>query len=232
MRPPEFWDIKTGRDAAPMLRTLLSPLGWLYSQATARRIRNTIPYDPGIPVICVGNASVGGTGKTPVTAYLLESLTRMGIRAVALTRGYGGTEKGPVIVTAQHSASQIGDEPKLLARAGIVWVAAGRDDGARAARASGAQLIIMDDGHQNPLLQKTLSFLVVDGEVGFGNGHVFPAGPLREPIEAALSRTDAIILMQPEPGAKIDPDLKAKKPLLFNTKNVDGSNAKKKTGRK
>ncbi|PHS37096.1 MAG: tetraacyldisaccharide 4'-kinase [Robiginitomaculum sp.] len=207
MRAPEFWNHKYGREAAPFIRTALSPLAWLYGRATARRIATTTPYDPGIPVISVGNASVGGTGKTPVTAYLLESLNRMGIRAHGLSRGYGGREKGPIIVQAKHSYKDVGDEPLLLARYGPVWIAAGRDDGARAAAARDAQVIIMDDGHQNPLLKKTLSLLVVDAEIGFGNGRVFPAGPLREPIAAALSRTDAVILMKPEPEFETGADL-------------------------
>ena len=208
-RAPEFWNHKSGREAAPVLRTLLTPPGWLYGHMTAKRIRTTTPYDPGIPVICVGNAGFGGTGKTPVTAYLLESLTRMGLHAVALTRGYGGQEKGPVIA-AGYSVDQVGDEALLLSKRGIVWVAAGRDDGAKAARARGAQIIVMDDGHQNPLVRKTLSLLVVDAETGFGNERIFPAGPLREPVEAALARTDAVILMQPAAVFKTDPELLAR----------------------
>ncbi|PHR94466.1 MAG: tetraacyldisaccharide 4'-kinase [Robiginitomaculum sp.] len=207
MRAPEFWNIKHGRDAAPMLRTFLSPLGWLYGRATAKRIRETDAYDPGIPVISVGNASVGGTGKTPVTAYLLESLTRLGLRAAVVTRGYGGTEKGPMVVTPKHTAAQMGDEPLLLARHGVVWVAASRGDGGKAAAAQGAQVIILDDGHQNPSLKKTLSLLVVDAEIGFGNERVFPAGPLREPVSAALARTDAVILMKPSADYVVDEDL-------------------------
>ncbi|MCF6275562.1 MAG: tetraacyldisaccharide 4'-kinase, partial [Robiginitomaculum sp.] len=206
MRAPEFWNYKYGREAAPFIRTVLSPLGWVYAKMTARRIATTTPYDPGIPVICVGNASVGGVGKTPVTAYLLESLTRMGIKAVGLSRGYGGREKGPVLVKSKHTFKDVGDEPMLLARKGPVWVSAGRDDGARAAvgalsgfNNTGAEVIIMDDGHQNPLVKKTLSLLVVDAEIGFGNERVFPAGPLREPIATALARTDAVILMKPTP---------------------------------
>ncbi|MCF6219803.1 MAG: tetraacyldisaccharide 4'-kinase, partial [Robiginitomaculum sp.] len=109
MRAPEFWNHKYGREAAPFIRTVLSPLGWLYGKVTARRIATTTPYDPGIPVICVGNASVGGVGKTPVTAYLLESLTRMGIKAVGLSRGYGGREKGPLLVKSKHTFKDVGD---------------------------------------------------------------------------------------------------------------------------
>lgn len=206
-KAPEFWYHKTGRAAAPALRTALSPLGWLYAKATAKKLADTIPVNVGVPVICVGNATVGGSGKTPVTRYLLESFTRLGIRTVGLSRGYGGREKGPVRVTSKHTYKDVGDEPLLLAGAAPVWVAAGRDEGARAAVAGGAQLIVMDDGHQNPLLMKTLSLLVLDAETGFGNGRVFPAGPLREPATAALARADAVILMKPSLDFRPEPDL-------------------------
>jgi len=207
MRPPDFWNHRHGRDAAPVIRTLLSPLSWLYTRAVRRRFKTTESYDVGIPVICVGNATMGGTGKTPVVIYLLQSLRRMRLNAVGLTRGYGGQEKGPIPVHERHTAKDVGDEPLLLARHGPVWVAEGRDDGARAARSHGAQIIVMDDGHQNPQLIKTLSLLVVDAEVGFGNGCVFPAGPLREPLKDALARTDGIILMKPTPDYEIDDHL-------------------------
>lgn len=209
IRPPEFWNYRRGRLAAPVLRALLTPLGWIYGYFTARRIRTTDSFDPGVPVICIGNATVGGTGKTPVAAHILSMLISSRIRAHGLSRGYGGTERGPVVVSPNHSASQVGDEPLLLARHAPVWVAAGRDDGARAAVAKGAQVIVMDDGHQNPLLEKTLSILVVDGETGFGNHRIVPAGPLRESVKAALSRTDAVILMNPHKDYEVDEDLLA-----------------------
>jgi tetraacyldisaccharide 4'-kinase len=208
MRAPEFWNHRKGPEARASLRTLLRPLGWLYAKAAARRLQTTQPLDPGVPVICVGNATLGGTGKTPVVAYLLQSLRRMKVEAHGLSRGYGGTEKGPMPVQSRHSAREVGDEPLLLARYAPVWVAAGRDDGARAAASHGAKVIIMDDGHQNPTVAKTLSLLVVDAEVGFGNGCVFPAGPLREDLDAALNRTDAVILMKPTPEYQISETLR------------------------
>lgn len=207
MKPPEFWYQTEGREAARMLRALLAPISWIYARTTAKRIETTVPFDPLIPVICVGNASVGGTGKTPVAAYLLESLSRMGLRAVILSRGYGGTEKGPIVVGKKHTAFDVGDEPILLSRSGPVWVAIARDDGAKAAASHGAQVIIMDDGHQNPLVKKTLSLLVVDAETGFGNDRVIPSGPLREPSDVALARADAVILMKPTAHYKTDADL-------------------------
>ncbi len=129
MRPPEFWNVREGRDGAPMLRTLLRPLGAIYTLAGRRRRARTQAYDPGVPVICVGNATMGGTGKTPVALYLLRSLRRMGVNAHGLTRGYGGQLKGPVAVNPRHTAEEVGDEPLLMARSGPVWVAAERDEG-------------------------------------------------------------------------------------------------------
>jgi len=209
VRPPEFWNIRAGRDSAPMIRTMLRPLGALYAWGGRRRRNRTTPLDPGVPVICVGNATLGGTGKTPVAIYLLKSLRRMGVNAHGLTRGYGGQLKGPIAVNPRHTAEEVGDEPLLIARSGPVWVAAARDEGAVAAVSEGADALIMDDGHQNPLLEKTLSLLVVDAEVGFGNGCVVPAGPLREPLSDALARTDAVILMKPGADYEISQHLAA-----------------------
>ena len=209
MRPPEFWNYTDGRDSAPMIRFLLTPISWITAWLARRRFETTESFDSGVPVICVGNATLGGTGKTPVAIYLLKSLRRLGINGVGLTRGYGGTEKGPIPVQPTHTAADVGDEPLLLAEHAPVWVSAGRDDGARAAVSHGARVIVMDDGHQNPQLTKTLSFLVVDAETGFGNGCVFPAGPLREKLTAALDRADAIILMKPSPEYEISDRLKA-----------------------
>ena len=207
MRPPEFWNHRDGREAAPMIRALLSPLSWIYGWAAARRIETTESYNAGVPVICVGNATMGGTGKTPVAIYLLKSLQRMNIKVVGLSRGYGGTVKGPLPVQKHHTSADVGDEPLLLARHAPIWISAGKDDGARAAVSYGAKVIVMDDGHQNPDVEKTLSLLVVDAETGFGNGCVFPAGPLREKLPAALERADAIILMKPSADFDIDDEL-------------------------
>ncbi|WP_017931393.1 tetraacyldisaccharide 4'-kinase [Robiginitomaculum antarcticum] len=195
---PEFWTRTEGRDAAPGLRALLTPISWLYAYLTQRRIDKTVAYNPGIPVVCIGNVTAGGTGKTPVTAEILSMLRAQKIRAEGLSRGYGGTERGPVKVSSDHDAATVGDEPLLLSARAPVWVAVSRDDGARAMAASGAQVIVMDDGHQNPALEKTLSIVVVDAQTGFGNGRVMPAGPLREPVTRSLARADAVILMKPD----------------------------------
>ena len=197
MRPPAFWNDEDGaRGSGALTRALLSPLSAIYAWTVARRIARTTPADPGIPVICVGNITLGGTGKTPVSAALLDMLQGDGIEAHALSRGYGGRLKGPLRVDpALHEAADVGDELLLLARAAPAWISRDRPAGAVAAREAGAQAIVMDDGHQNPSLLKTLSFVVVDGEAGWGARQVFPAGPLREPVETGLARADAVIVM-------------------------------------
>ncbi|MDP1738537.1 MAG: tetraacyldisaccharide 4'-kinase [Caulobacter sp.] len=219
---PRWWYVRHGAPRR-VTRTLLRPLSWLWAAVTARRIARTVPVDAGLPVICVGNLTVGGTGKTPVVRELLRLLTARDRAAHGLSRGYGGRLEGPLRVDpAVHTAADVGDEPLMLARDYPVWISADRPAGARAARAGGAQVLVMDDGHQNPSLKKALSLVVVDGETRnnewpFGDGAVFPAGPMREPIRAGLARTDAVILLLPADMAEPDPDLVAlfgKTPVL------------------
>jgi tetraacyldisaccharide 4'-kinase len=200
MRSPSFWYPPKG--ATPLAARLLSPLGWLYGRAAFFKQRFSAGERIGIPVICVGNVTAGGAGKTPTALFLAERLKAMGERPHFLSRGYGGTLEGPLRVNpARHSAAEVGDEPLLLAGEAPCWISADRVKGARAAEEDGASVLIMDDGFQNPSLQKDLSFLVIDGEAGLGNGKVMPAGPLRETYEAALSRAEAVIVIGAgEPG--------------------------------
>lgn len=205
MRPPAFWSDGAGRSSGRLTRALLTPLGWLYAAATARRLRVTTPAPAPAPVICIGNLSVGGTGKTPVALAVLDAARRLGLQPAALSRGHGARLGGPLRVdTGIHSARDVGDEPLLLARDGPAYIDAGRVEGARLAAAEGASLIVMDDGHQNPKLAKTLSIVVVDAAAGWGPGGVIPAGPLREPVAAGLARADAVIVMTP--GQDSTPD--------------------------
>lgn len=214
---PRWWYVR-GRSPGGVARMLLTPLSWIWSAATARRIARAEPFDPGVPVICVGNLTVGGTGKTPVVRELLRRLPG----GHGLSRGYGGSETGPLQVDpSRHGARDVGDEPLMLAREAPVWIARDRAAGARAAAAAGARVIVMDDGHQNPSLAKALSLVVVDGETRdrawpFGDGRVFPAGPLREPLAAGLARADAVVLMLPADLPAPDPELVA----LFGAKPV------------
>lgn len=194
MRAPDFWYPQSGR--ASLTANLLTPLGWLYGAASAWRILTTTPRRTATKVICVGNLSAGGTGKTPICLALNDLLTADGTRTAFLTRGYGGKVSDPTrIDTAIHSFAEAGDEALLLATAAPTYVSPTRRRGAEAAARDGADVIVMDDGFQNPALVRDLSFIVIDGAAGFGNRRMIPAGPLRESIRLGLRRAHAIILL-------------------------------------
>jgi tetraacyldisaccharide 4'-kinase len=222
-RTPRVWYARE-RPRFSVLRLLAGPLAWLWAALTARRIARASPIDPGVPVICVGNLTLGGAGKTPVARELIRRLKARGLDAQVLTRGHGGRLAGPVRVDAlAHAAAEVGDEALMTAGEARVWVARDRAAGARAAAAEGAQVIVMDDGHQNPSVRKTLSLVVVDGETRdgewpFGDGSVFPAGPMREPLAAGLARADAVVILLPDdlPAAAVRLlDLFQGKPVLI-----------------
>lgn len=194
MRAPAFWFAPP--EAPGLLPRILHPLGALYAAGTRRRLQKGRWLGAGVPVISVGNLTVGGAGKTPTTIAILEHLAGQGITAHAISRGYGGRLGGPARVDpARHLAADVGDEPLLLAAFAPTWVARDRTEGARAAVAAGAEVLVLDDAHQNPDLQKTLSIVVVDADRGFGNGRVLPAGPLREPVGTGLARADLVVLI-------------------------------------
>jgi len=189
-REPRFW-----YDQPEWAARALAPASLLYGAIAARRIASEKPYRSKLPVICAGNFTAGGSGKTPFAILLAETLIARGEKPVVLTRGYGGSERGPHWVDADlDTANDVGDEPLLLARACPVMVARDRAAGARAIEASNrATLIVMDDGLQNPSLEKTLSFAVVDGARGLGNGRVIPAGPLRMRLEDQAPLVQAVV---------------------------------------
>lgn len=190
MRAPEFWH----RDS--MAARLLAPLGLAWQAAGTMRRALTRPWRAPVPVICVGNLVAGGAGKTPVVLSLLALLRARGLRPAALTRGYGGSAVGPLLVDpARHDAALVGDEALLLAGAAPTWLARDRVDGAREAVEEGAEVLVLDDGFQNPRLAKDLSLVVVDAGYGFGNGRVLPAGPLRETPAAGFARADAVVVI-------------------------------------
>ncbi len=190
MQPPLFWH----RPPATLSR-LLAPLSALYTWAGARRLTQASFRAP-LPVLCVGNVVAGGAGKTPICLSLLERLQSRGHYPHALTRGYGGTETGPCQVAPDlHEASRVGDEALLLATKAPTWVSRHRPAGAVAAAAAGADVLVLDDGFQNPSLAKDVSLLVVDGGYGFGNGCVMPSGPCREPPARALSRAQGVVIL-------------------------------------
>jgi len=190
MRAPDFWWRAAGLQSA-----LLSPFGAIYGAVAGARLKRE-GTRASVPVICVGDPTVGGAGKTPASIAIAKLLQARGEKVFFLTRGYGGSEKGPAAVDpGRHGASDVGDEPLLLADTAPVIVSADRVAGAAFAAKSGASAIVMDDGFQNPSLRKDVSLLVVDAGSGAGNGLVFPAGPLRAPLEAQIARADAAVLI-------------------------------------
>jgi tetraacyldisaccharide 4'-kinase len=227
VKAPRFW----GKPRPTVLARLLQPTGWAYGRATAQRMR-ALGARSGAPTICVGNFTVGGAGKTPTALALARMLIADGRRVAFLSRGYGGPERAePLLVDAEaHTAAMVGDEPLLLAKLAQCWVGADRVRSARSAVEAGADTLILDDGLQNPGLVKDLSFVVVDGESGFGNGLCVPAGPLRAPVSAQLPFVQALIVLggddaaaariaalatsKPVIRASLEPDALAAAPLI------------------
>jgi tetraacyldisaccharide 4'-kinase len=193
---PSWWY----SDPPSALAVCLQPVGALYGWVSKARFARVEPYRSRLPVVCVGNLTAGGTGKTPLTIYLCEHCKVAGHEPVVLTRGYGGRIAGPYWVNAKlDTASAVGDEALLLARTAPTHVARNRPAGARAIESGPhpVTLIVMDDGLQNPGLVKDLTLAVVDGWRGLGNGRVIPAGPLRAPLDFQLDLTDAVIVNEP-----------------------------------
>jgi tetraacyldisaccharide 4'-kinase len=194
IRAPAFWARPPGRPG-PLAR-LLAPLAWAWAAAARRRLARAPAARLGVPVICVGNLTAGGAGKTPTVIALVARLGARGVDAHVVSRGHGGRLAGPSRVDpARHAAADVGDEPLLLAAFAPVWIGRDRAAAGLAAAAAGAAAVVMDDGLQNPGLARDLSLVVVDAGSGFGNGRVIPAGPLREPVGDGLARADLVLAL-------------------------------------
>ena len=194
MKPPVFWHDNSYPNK--IFSCILSPLGWLYGAIVQARLKWRCSTKVSVPVICIGNITMGGTGKTPSVIYLVGVLRNLGYTPHILTRGYGGNLDGIVQVDPEtHTPSQVGDEPLLLARHAPVWRGRDRVAAAHQAIAAGATIIIMDDGLQNPSLHKDISLAIFDGISQVGNGQVFPAGPLRQSLKSGLSLIDGAFLL-------------------------------------
>ncbi len=205
MRAPRFWQSNN------LVSMLLLPASWLYDLARRLRLLFARPLTLPVPVICIGNLTAGGAGKTPAALHIGRKLKERNVPTFFLTRGYGGTQKGPLLIDPRkHTAQEVGDEPLLLAQLLPTIVAKDRASGARLAVAQGAKAIVMDDGFQNPSVSKTLSFLIIDGRQQLGNGRLIPAGPLREPAPAGFARAQAVIVINPSANMRLPGD----KPVL------------------
>ena len=206
MRAPAFWWQTPGVASA-----LLAPFGALYGAVAAARLKQP-GAKPGLPVVCVGDPTLGGADKTPTAIALAKLLAAAGERPCFLTRGYGGRERGPLLVDpAVHDADAVGDEALLLARAASTVVAADRVAGAQFAARTKPTVLVLDDGFQNPALAKDFSLLVIDGSAGVGNGRVFPAGPLRAPLEAQIEKAQALVLNGRGPAGEAVATIAARK---------------------
>jgi tetraacyldisaccharide 4'-kinase len=190
LRTPFWWYRRRGA-----LASALSPLGTIYGRIAERRMAGVAPYRSRLPVICIGNFTTGGGGKTPTAIAVAEVLKGAGERPCFLTRGYGGKTQGPVLIAKGQSAAEVGDETLLLAAHAPTVVSVDRAAGARLIEGTDATVIVMDDGFQNPQLAKDFSLIVVDAATGLGNGLVMPAGPLRAPLDKQMPRADALLLI-------------------------------------
>lgn len=222
MQSPSFWNIKHGRDSAPIIRALLMPLSYIYDFFTQKRIYEASPKYIGVPVISIGNITLGGTGKTPIAIEIANIIEKIWGKPVIVSRGYSGSFIDAVKVSPTMSATEVGDEPLMLSKYHDVFIGKDRVEAAQLAVKNGAKAIILDDAHQNPYLIKHISFVVIDGAIGFGNGRICPAGPLRESPEIGLKRSDAIIWVGD--GALIEDELKDYKKPIFKANIIAKNN--------
>lgn len=200
---PDFWWSEPGWQSA-----LLWPVARAYGTAARWRLDHGERADAGLPVLCVGNFTVGGGGKTPTALALGRAAIKLGLKPGFLSRGHGGSAREAMIVdSARHGAGLVGDEPMLLAALATTAVSADRRRGAALLKEAGVEIVIMDDGFQSARLAIDLALLVVDAGRGLGNRRVLPAGPLRAPLLDQIRHADALLLVGT--GAAGDPAIRA-----------------------
>ena len=193
LKAPKFWFSE--KNLALFFANILFPLSVIWKFFSTRRIMNGKYEEFTIPIICVGNINIGGSGKTPTTIALAKIFLENKTKVHIISKGYKGIIKGPKKVTETDDAYHVGDEPVLMSKFAPVWVAKNRKNAIIAAIKDGAELLILDDGFQDPSIKKTFSIITVDAEIAFGNRKILPSGPLREPISAALSRADVLLVI-------------------------------------
>ena len=191
MKAPQFW-----YEPNTWKAKFLYPLGYFYNLLTLLRGKLAKPQSYSCLTICIGNLNVGGTGKTPTTIALAQHFLKKGLQVHVVSRGYKGKFQGTFLVDPQkHKSDEVGDEPLLISEFTSVWVSNRRKNGIAAAENAGAQIVLLDDGFQDPSFHKDFSLIVVDGEKGFGNKKCMPAGPLRENIVQGFKRADALVIV-------------------------------------
>jgi tetraacyldisaccharide 4'-kinase len=211
MRAPRFW----WQPSPSLQASLLRPAGIIYTSIAAQRMRRQ-GERADLPIICIGNFTVGGAGKTPTALAVAKILDAAGESPAFLSRGYGGRLRGPVQVRMKHTAFDVGDEPILLSGMARTIVSRDRPAGARLSYEMGSTVVIMDDGLQNPSLIKDCAIAVVDGATGIGNGLPLPAGPLRAPMNVQWPAIDAVLIIgSGEPGRQIAEEAERRDKRVF-----------------
>jgi len=235
MAEPRFW--QSGAHPLSLAISLaLTPVSFLYAGLEALNRKVTQAQHPGKPVICVGNLTAGGAGKTPTVQWLTQWLAQETRAPAVLSRGYGGSLKGPLKVDpTQHSSAQVGDEPRMLAEACAVYIGADRHQSLRLAAQDGHEVMVKDDGFQNPAMAHHFNLIVVDGATGLGNGRLLPAGPLRQPLSVALKKLDSLLIIGAPSHASLAPLRKAVeamgKPIFFGQIEPQSPRPKKSAAR-
>lgn len=186
---PPFWWMKPDWRAWSLV-----PLSFLYGRIAGYRMGRKRRHAPPVPVICVGNFTVGGAGKTPTALTIARAAKAKGLKPGFLSRGYGGSLDVTTVVDPEHHrAVDVGDEPLLLAREALTVISRRRVAGAERLVKEGVDLIIMDDGFQSARLAVDFALVVIDTGRGIGNGHIVPGGPVRAPIAVQMRHLDAIL---------------------------------------